>query len=176
MDQLTPILGLPEGDFFLSDWSPEWSRLFEEEKRRITDALGNMILDVQHVGSTSVPGLSAKPILDIAIGLANLSDAERCKGPLETLGYEHAHWAGIDDQYVFAKGVERTHLIHAVEFKGPLWANYLRFRDALRRSAKLRSEYEILKADLSQQFADRRAAYTERKGDFIRRVLAETIV
>src|SRR5213083_177842 len=115
-------LGLAKGIVVINPYDERWPVLFEAEAAQIRSVLGEMVLDVQHVGSTSVPGLSAKPILDIAIGLANLSDAERCKGPLETLGYEHAHWAGIDDQYVFAKGVERTHLIHAVEFKGPLWA------------------------------------------------------
>jgi GrpB-like predicted nucleotidyltransferase (UPF0157 family) len=169
-------LGLKKGIVIIKPYDERWPLLYDAEAAEIRAALAGIALDMQHVGSTSVPGLSAKPIIDIALGLASLDKAERCKGPLETLGYEYAYWAGIDDDHVFGKGVERTHLIHAVEFGGDLWTNYLKFRDALRGSIELSRQYEELKTGLSLRFAKDRAVYTDEKSKFIRRVLGDNIV
>ena len=165
-------LGLRHGLVVLKPYDPRWARLFEQEERLIRTGLGPLAVDVQHVGSTSVPGLAAKPILDIAVGVHHLGDALRCKVPLERLGYEHAPWAGLDENVVFGKGRPRTHLVHVVEYAGEGWRAYIQFRDALRGSPELRREYEALKQDLAARYPEARSAYTEAKGAFIQTVLA----
>ncbi len=171
MDRTTE-LGLVQGSVRLHDYTPRWAELYALEAQRIRVVLGTIMVDVQHVGSTAVPGLKAKPILDIAVGVPRLADALQCQAPLETLGYEYAHWAGIEHDYVFGKGIVRTHLIHVVEYDGPLWRNYLTFRDALQANPALVQQYEALKVELSQQFRENRGAYTAAKASFIHRVLA----
>ena len=165
-------LGLKRRTVIIRAYDERWPLLYDEEAAQIRAVLGEFALDVQHVGSTSVMGLAAKPILDIAVGVAALSDVERCKVPLAAIGYEYAYWAGVDDNHVFGKGIERTHLIHVVEFGSDIWKNYIKFRDALRANEELRRKYESLKTELAIRFAKNRAAYTDAKGEFIQRVLA----
>ena len=165
-------LGLVQGSVQLRDYTSRWAELYTHEAQRIRAVLGGLLVDVQHVGSTAIPGLKAKPILDIAVGIRRLEDALQCQAPLTTIGYEYAHWAGIEHNYVFGKGIARTHLIHVVEFDGVRWRNYLTFRNALRANADLRQEYELLKIGLAHQFPDNRGAYTSAKSRFIQDVIA----
>ncbi len=167
----TPALGLMQGSVRLDDYTPRWAELYASEAPRIRSALGSMAVDVQHVGSTAIPGLKAKPILDIAVGIRRLDEALDCQHPLETLGYEYAYWAGIEHDYVFGKGVARTHLLHVVEYTGPLWRNYLTFRNALRAHPELVQQYAALKIELSQQFGTDRGAYTAGKAGFIHDII-----
>jgi len=165
------ILGLEPHSNRLRPYTSRWPLLYEAEAQAIRRVLGALALDVQHVGSTSVPGLSAKPILDIAVAVARLQQYRDCIAPLVTLGYEHVSWAGIERDEVFGKGKSRTHLVHVVEFGSDIWLNYITFRDRLRSNAVLAQEYERLKFSLIQSYPDNRAAYTSAKHDFIRRVL-----
>lgn len=165
------ILGLARDSNRLRPYTHRWPELFEAEARAIRAALGALALDVQHVGSTSVPGLAAKPILDIAVAVARLDQYRECIGPLASLGYEHAYWAGIERNEVFGKGIDRTHLAHVVEFRSQEWNNYLKFRDRLRQSPELARTYEQLKRELSATHATSRADYTAAKQHFIRQVL-----
>ncbi len=171
MDNMIP-LGLEQGQVRLVAYTPQWAQLYALEESRIRAALAGLAQDVQHVGSTAIPGLKAKPILDIAVGIPRLDTALACQRPLALLGYEYAHWAGIEDDYVFGKGVARTHLVHVVEYGGPKWRAYLTFRDALRAHPDLVQQYEALKLRLSKQFGENRGAYTAAKAGFIHQVLA----
>ena len=165
-------LGLHHGTVALRDPTPRWSELYEEEAGRIRRALGDVALDVQHVGSTAVPGLRAKPILDIAVGVRRLDDAERYRAPLEALGYDYRPEAGVPNTVVFGRGTPRTHLVHVVAHDGPVWAGLVGFRDALRVDPELAQEYAALKEDLARKHPGDRAAYTEGKGSFVRAVVA----
>ena len=173
MKKGSPLPGVKRGVVVLCEPDPRWGELFEEEARQLRNVLGQLAIDIQHVGSTAVPGLAAKPILDIAVGIRRIEDALLCRVPLETLGYDYAEGAGIEQNYVFGKGIDRTHLIHVVEYGGDIWQNYLRFRDALRIDPELRCRYEILKRGLAMKHPEARALYTEAKGEFIRSVVED---
>lgn len=125
-----------------------------------------------HCGSTSVPGLPAKPILDILVGVPAPLDVAGLARALAPLAYDHAPWAGVPGHEVFGRGQPRTHLLHAVPAGGPAWTRMLRFRDALRADGPLAGEYAALKRALAARHPEDRAAYTEAKGAFIPRVLA----
>lgn len=154
---------------------------YEQERARLMQVLGGLpsVLDIQHIGSTSVPGLAAKPVLDIAVGVTSFEEAVSCIQPIETLGYEYRGEAGIPGRHFFIKnnpdepdpGLRRIVHLHIVEQDSAAWRNYLAFRDALRTDAQLARRYEDLKRELARQFAHDTEAYTSAKADFIRDVL-----
>ena len=168
------VLGLPLGTVRLREYTPLWAELFSLEAAELRATLGALALDVQHVGSTAVPGLVAKPILDIAVAIPAHAVVPRCATLLAGLGYQYAYWADLENDYTFEKGAERTHHVHLVEPQSRQWADYLRFRDALRANSRLAREYERTKLRLGATFCADRAAYTRAKADFIRHVLSFT--
>ena len=164
-------LGLPQGQVRLCEADPRWSALFAQERERLDAALRTFEAAVEHCGSTSIPGIPAKPILDLLVGVPAPFDIESIKAALAPLGYEHATWAGVPGHQVFGKGKPRTHLIHLVPLHGPAWDRMLRFRDRLREDPELAGEYGRLKRELAARYPDDRSAYTDAKADFIRRVI-----
>ena len=168
------VLGLPPGTVRLREYTPLWAELFRIEAAELRGALGALALDVQHVGSTAVPGLSAKPILDIAVAIAKHAVVPKCATMLASIGYQYAYWVDLENDHTFEKGVARTHHVHLVELESRQWSDYLRFRDALRTNARLAREYERTKMKLGAKFCSDRASYTRAKADFIRRVLSLT--
>lgn len=165
-----PPLGLERGLVRLVPHDPRWAGLYREEAARLRAALGDLLVDVQHYGSTSIPGIRAKPILDILAGVRRADDVLGRLPELEALGYEHAHWAGVPGHHVFGKGKPRTHLLHVVEHGGPDWRENLFFRDQLRARPELAAEYDALKRRLAQAHAADRPRYTAAKTDFIQRI------
>jgi GrpB-like predicted nucleotidyltransferase (UPF0157 family) len=164
--------GLERGIVRLAEYDANWPRLFEAEKRLIERALAPFAPRIEHVGSTSVPGLPSKPIIDVAIALDGLRDAEACVAPLALLGYEYKGENGVPGRLFFAKGApRRTHHIHMVEAGGTLWRDYLHFRNYLRENPPATREYAALKRRLAGEFPADREAYTKAKEPFIRRVL-----
>ena len=165
-------LGVARGRVELVGPTPAWAGLFDTEAERIAAAFRPFDASIEHCGSTSVPGLPAKPIIDILIGLPVPLDVAAVAGALAAIGYEHATWAGVPGHEVFGKGEPRTHLLHAVPREGEAWARMLAFRNALRSDPALAAEYAALKRDLAGRFPDDRSAYTEGKSSFVARVLA----
>jgi GrpB-like predicted nucleotidyltransferase (UPF0157 family) len=163
--------GVTRGRVVLADYTPRWARLFEEEAERLRAALGPLARGIEHYGSTSVPGLVAKPILDVLVGADAPDDPALFVAALAPLGYEHASWAGVPGHHVFGRGERRTHLVHVVRYGGEEWRAALRFRDALRADPALAAEYARLKRGLAERFPDDRASYTEAKTGFVRRVV-----
>jgi GrpB-like predicted nucleotidyltransferase (UPF0157 family) len=165
-----PELGLQHGEVVLAPWSPLWRRVYSREERRLRAALGGRLLDVQHVGSTAVHGLSAKPIIDIAILVRSLSAARRFLPLLADLGYIYKHNATHVDRLFLTNSREvESFYIHCFEARA--FARVVLFRDALRRSSALRRDYSALKRRLAMLFADDRSRYTAGKVAFIERVL-----
>jgi GrpB-like predicted nucleotidyltransferase (UPF0157 family) len=122
-----------------------------------------------------VPGLRAKPILDIYVGVRSLADWMECKAPLESLGYDYAAHAGVPNDFIFGRGrdsTERTHLVHVVEYDSAQWRNALIFRDALRADPRLAAEYAAVKQQAVEQIPVNRGRYTDFKAPFIAAVLA----
>lgn len=166
------VLGLDNNAVRLNDYTPLWADLYREEEERIMAVVGHLIVDLQHIGSTAIPGIRAKPILDMMAGVTQLEKALVCQAPLEAIGYDYIAQAGIANDYVFGKGVARTHYLHVVEYGGAKWTNHLRFRDRLRNDPELAQAYEKLKEELSQKFNDSRAKYHDAKSKFITEVVS----
>ncbi len=163
-------LGLKANLNLLVAYDLLWPAAFEDEKVRLAKALAPVAKGIEHYGSTAVPGLCAKPILDIMVGIVPLSEWERCKPALEALGYDYAEGAGVPGHYIFGRGrdrTERTHLLHIVEYQGESWRGGLAFRDTLRRDASLRESYAQEKERAVAAAPGNRAAYNLQKGSFI---------
>jgi GrpB-like predicted nucleotidyltransferase (UPF0157 family) len=163
-------LGLESGKVRLVASQKEWPVLFEREKQRLLPAIGGFILGIEHFGSTAIPGILAKPILDILVGLPDFAAGVRLIEPLQNLGYDYVGTEMVPDDHLFGLGVARTHLLHGVVHGGYHWTRNLRFRDRLRAEPALAADYEALKVDLSTRFADNRAQYTAAKKSFIDRI------
>jgi GrpB-like predicted nucleotidyltransferase (UPF0157 family) len=168
VDLIDPYgLGLEQEINRLADSSPLWPQAFAEEAARIRDALGEKALAIEHYGSTAVPGLRAKPIIDLQIGVADINHGLLFIEPMAKLGYDYAGDQGIREHHIFGKGRARTHLAHVVVYRGQQWLKGLRFRDRLRSDANLRAAYEALKLRLAADPANNRAAYTAGKTEFV---------
>ncbi|CAN7578748.1 GrpB family protein [Acidovorax sp. LjRoot66] len=156
------------------DYNPAWPALFDAERRLLQEALAPWLAGpVEHIGSTAVPGLPAKPIIDIMApvrSLAESADAIAAASALDYLYYpykpEQLHW------FCKPSPVHRTHHLHLVPLHSALWQQRLAFRDALRGSSTLTARYAALKRQLAVQYRHDREGYTEAKGPFIAQVLA----
>jgi GrpB-like predicted nucleotidyltransferase (UPF0157 family) len=165
--------GLAHGVVELAEWTPRWGELFVAEADRLRSALGDLAVAIEHYGSTSIPGLPAKPILDILVGGPDASDPAPYIVTLAHLGYDFAAHAGVPDHLVFGRGSARTHLVHVVRYGGSAWQQGLAFRDALRQDVALRDAYGALKLNLARQHGDDRSRYTAAKSAFVERVLSD---
>jgi GrpB-like predicted nucleotidyltransferase (UPF0157 family) len=169
-----PNIGLARGVVRLSQHRTEWLDLYEAEARRIRKCAGDLILDVQHVGSTAVPGLAAKPILDIAIAVPDREAIALVAEKLVGAGYKAYRDTGKSGGYLLARDIQPDvplcH-VHIVEINDPQWRNYIAFRDILRQENSVRQAYEDLKKRLAAQFREDRESYTAGKDAFIRDVL-----
>lgn len=163
--------GLPHGTVQLAEWSPRWTELFAEEAVRLRAALGDLAVAIEHYGSTSVPGLVAKPLLDILVGGPEAADPAPYIAALAPLGYDYAAQAGVPEHLVFGRGTARTHLVHVVRYGGRAWQRALAFRDALRADPALRDRYAALKRELADTHGVDRSRYTAGKSAFVERVL-----
>ena len=168
------MLGLQRGTVQVVAHSSEWAILFAAERQRLSDALGVLALDIQHIGSTSVPGLDAKPILDIGMAIDAERDVAACVPLLEGLGYTYRGDRGAEEGHFFDSGADekRTHYLHMLSSTSAGWRNYLTFRDALIADPESRDAYMRLKHELAALYAGDRGAYTAAKAAFIQRVLA----
>lgn len=166
------------------DYDPRWPRFFDEEKTNILRVIGPMVVAIEHIGSTAVPGLGAKPIIDIMAGVQHLSDATWCIQPLKTLGYEYVpeYEKFMPDRRYFRKGntpgMEHgsTHHVHMVEVGGDFWDRHLLFRDYLRGHPEEAQRYADLKKTLAARFSSDRESYTNAKTDYIQEIVARAKV
>ena len=168
-------IGLERAVVRLEAHNPEWARLYERERARLSAALGTHVLDLQHVGSTAIPGIVAKPILDIAAAVRSFEAAFVCIEPIVALGYAYYGENGIPRRHYFVRrdpvsGQAIIHL-HMNELGGPDWENQILFRDYLIAHPEAAAQYSALKRDLAAQYPHDREAYTEAKAPFIEHVL-----
>jgi len=155
-------------------YDSRWPLLFQEEGDRIGGAVLGLALAIEHVGSTAVPALCAKPIVDIMMGVRSLEDANHCIEPLGRIGYQYRpeSEASIPERRYFAgrpRGGVGYHL-HVVEYGGDFWERHLLFRDFLRQDSEAAEEYGRLKIKLAARFGTDREGYTEAKTTFVRSV------
>lgn len=170
-------IGLPRGTVILQEYNPEWPVLFTQEKELLRNAFGKRILAIEHIGSTAIPGMPAKPIIDINVAIESLDDIDDFIEQLPKLGYEYMPNRRFADRQFFPKGPPkcRTHHLNLVEIDSPTaWRNQLLFRNYLRDNADARNEYAQLKRELADSYADNREAYTESKSDFIQQIITQS--
>ena len=167
----TPPLGLNSGELRLSHYRDEWPLLYESEQKIIESAIGEHIEDIQHVGSTAIVDMPAKPILDIAIAVDEFEKATVCIAPLAALGYTFKGENGIPRRHYFTKGKPCTHHIHMVEETSDEWAKLILFRDCLRSDQCVAAAYARFKTSLADRLIGDRVAYQNAKADFIKKVL-----
>ncbi|MGH9224523.1 MAG: GrpB family protein [Acidimicrobiales bacterium] len=159
----------------LVDYDPGWPAAFERERAALAGALGPTALVIEHIGSTAVPGLVAKPTIDIAVGVHAIADLLPHRPALEGLGYE---WrAGFHADHLFLRkiaGDERTHHLHVIVWPSDEFEEWIAFRDLLRNEAQAAAEYAAVKRELAARHYNDRGAYVEAKSGTVRRLLATT--
>ncbi|HEY7885364.1 MAG TPA: GrpB family protein [Cellvibrionaceae bacterium] len=157
----------------LEEYSPSWSSKFDDEKGHLMAIAGHWCYGgIEHVGSTAVPGMVAKPVIDIMFGVKSLEESRPFIDVLVDNGYEYWPYKA-DVMHWFCKPSDafRTHHLHLVPFASPLWQERIIFRDILRSNERIASNYAQLKRELAALYKDEREIYTEKKWPFIQKVL-----
>jgi GrpB-like predicted nucleotidyltransferase (UPF0157 family) len=169
---MDPALGLQSGTVVVVPYDPRWRELFVEEVGRIRAGLGAIDLVLEHTGSTAIPGLAAKPILDMLAGYHASTALPDLIYALQEAGYQHRGPQGIPEREFFRRGDPRSYHLHLTRIGSAFWSDHLAFRDRLRADPALRDEYAALKTELAGRHPRDREAYIEGKTAFVRRVLA----
>ena len=158
----------------IEKYNPAWKLDFEHESKVLCVAIPESDLRIEHIGSTSIIELSAKPIIDIMIGLKDFTTANTHIPEIEMLGYEYVskYESIMPYRRFFTKENEgkRTHHIHMVEFDSEFWHRHLRFRDHLRNNKVKMSKYKELKINLEKRDWKDRNEYADAKTEFIRNI------
>jgi len=157
----------------LASYDARWPERFAAERERIRPVVAPYAAAIEHVGSTSVPGLDAKPVIDIAVGVRSVEESRAATAPLLGLGYAKGQdnfpdWRYFDRPAEAA--FESVH-VHVVPFGGRRWSHYLLFRDYLRAHTEAAARYAALKRTLAEEFGTDRLGYVEAKTDFVEEIL-----
>jgi len=160
---------IEQRDVELVPHNPDWSHQADEEARRILAGLNFPIIGIYHIGSTSVAGIKAKPILDFVIEVENLEDVIQTVSEFEALGYKNKGEFGIPGRQFFTRDTngDRTHHLHVFQKGHPDIERHIVFRDFLRANLYAAREYEKLKKKLAKRFPKQSGNYTAAKSDFI---------
>mgnify|MGYP001583376638 CR=1 FL=1 len=169
------MICLKRGTVKLVPHNPKWSELFDDEKQLLKNTFGDIIIAIEHIGSTAISGIPAKPIIDMNIGVESLEVARSMKEKFEKLGYEHRPFVPgktkdeLKWQELYVKGPEakRTHHVHVTVLGNNYWENDMLFRDFLRRNPGRAKLYAELKEKLAEKHANDRGSYTKSKENFI---------
>ena len=161
----------------ISNYDTQWPYLFSYIEHELREQLGALVLAIEHVGSTAVPGLAAKPIIDIEVVIASAYQFPTVKERLERFGYIHRGPCGVPDREVFRCVIDLPfHHLYVSEMDARPLNEHLRFRNALRQNPELASEYAALKRALADRYRHDRDAYTEAKTRFIRSAIQSSLV
>ena len=165
---------MAEAPIHLVPYDAAWPTLFEVEKAQLDPLLAPWRRGpIEHIGSTSVTDLVAKPVIDVMVGVTSLGESQPAIFALTDAGYQYFEYK-TDVMHWFCKpsSAFRTHHIHLIPYGSPLWLDRLAFRDLLRNDTTWRNDYLALKLDLASKFEHDREAYTDGKSLFIQRALA----
>ena len=164
-------LGLESGIVRLLEYDARWPALFTAEAQRIRRACAALPVTLEHIGSTSIPGMCAKPVLDILAGRPRDAPISDYVTALGHAGYVHRGERGIPGREFFRRGDPRAYHVHLVEEGGPLWREYLGFRDYLRTHHDAARRLAHVKRGLAAQFANDREAYINAKSPHVEEIL-----
>jgi GrpB-like predicted nucleotidyltransferase (UPF0157 family) len=168
---------MPDAPVHIVPYDPAWPAMFELERKTLALVLREWVVgSIEHVGSTAVLGLSAKPVIDIMVGVDSLPASRPALPVVRELGYQYAEYK-TDVMHWFCKPSfeVRTHHLHLVPYGAQLWRERLAFRDLLRTNPTVAAEYDALKRDLASHHRLGREAYTQAKSPFIARCLDAAI-
>lgn len=163
------MLGVSKNSVMLCPYSEEWHLLFEKEKTNLYNCTERCLIDIQHVGSTSIIGMPAKPIIDIVIAVKDLNEGFELVSDVEAIGYNFKGSLGKSKRFFFWKEEEgiNTHNLHIVEHGDKNWQNLILFRDFMNKHEDYRNKYINLKEELASKYKDDRGKYTEKKAESI---------
>jgi GrpB-like predicted nucleotidyltransferase (UPF0157 family) len=156
----------------VADYDPDWPLHFDEIAKPVREAVADLGAAVEHIGSTSVPGLAAKPVIDIDVVVASTDDVPAAIERLGSLGYAHQGDQGIKgrEAFMWPSGGQRRHLYVVVRGSQP-YLDHIEFRDHLRSHPEVVSDYAALKVQLAKHHGTDRLGYTDAKAEFITGVL-----
>jgi GrpB-like predicted nucleotidyltransferase (UPF0157 family) len=164
-------------DVALHPYDTSWPQAFEVERMRLLTLFPGQFVEIEHIGSTAVPGLGAKPVIDLLGGVRSINDAEQLASPLCQSGYatSAAFNESLSDRKWFMRWANghRTHHLHLVVHGGPIWHERLAFRNALQSRPELAARYVALKTQLATAHPNDREAYTMAKTEFVRAAVHE---
>lgn len=158
-------------DMKLSPYSQQWKNLYEKEAVRIKDILGDLAIDIQHIGSTAIPRMIAKPIIDIAAALSSLDNAKDLIKPLTTLGYNYDESVSSSERYFFRKGEPTQYHLSLTAPNVSFWRRQILFRDYLISHPSAAKEYQELKVKMIEIDPTGRGDYINAKDPFIKKIL-----
>ncbi len=174
MDEHESLIAAINEEVKLYEYNELWPKLYEAERQRLLSLLPGTFLDIQHIGSTSIRGMPAKPIIDILAGIDAMETAKAISAKLCSSGYTTSAEFNdsLSDRQWFMRWADghRTHHLHVVVYGSAAWVEHLRFRDSLRSSEKLATEYAQLKTRMAAIHAEDREAYTDAKSQFVNAV------
>ena len=167
-------LGLRRGSVAVEPHNSEWEVAAQQIISKLREILGDTAVDIQHIGSTSIKDICAKPIIDIVVGVRDFRDILGLNGVLEDNDFIF-RGQDVPDQYLYVCGDEntRTHHIHTVIYDSEAWNNYINLRDYLNCHKAEAQAYSKLKEKLARQYPDDRNRYTELKSGLIAEILAK---
>ncbi|MFC1494324.1 GrpB family protein [Thermodesulfobacteriota bacterium] len=155
----------------VEDYNLNWPFLYEKEKRDILTKLGSSALDIEHIGGTSLPGIAAKPIIDIIVRMDNLETARKSIPPIESINYKYLPEIEkvFTDRVFFWKGTKEIHTVHLIlmEKTSPAWDGLIAFREYLKKHPKDAKNYETLKRELAEKFSFDPISYANGKEEFV---------
>jgi GrpB-like predicted nucleotidyltransferase (UPF0157 family) len=157
------------------EYDPAWPDLFRAEAARLITGLEGTALDVQHIGSTAVPGLAAKPVVDIMIGVADMDDLAGLVERLGCLDYTHVPIDEGKERYLFFTGMPRRYHVHVVSQGSWTFWKHILFRDYLMDHPSAQEDYEALRFVLASKFVHDRSAYVQGKTGFIEMVVQQAV-
>lgn len=172
-------LGLKRGTVQLEPHDKQWEEVAVQTIKTLKSILGDDAIDIQHIGSTAIPAIKSKPIIDIAVGV---TDFDRIMSHNEQLQQEGIFYRGsdVEHQLLYVMGDmendTRTHHIHILKWNGTEWKNYIHFRDYLNANENVALQYQKLKEELESKYADDRGAYTRQKQNMINSILNRGII
>ncbi|MGP4041866.1 GrpB family protein [Gracilibacillus sp. D59] len=157
----------------ICNYNSKWTEQFATERDKIVEILGDKVVRIEHIGSTSIKGLAAKPIIDILLGVQHLDEVSDFVYPLKEIDYEYVPKPEFKDRRFFRKGEwgKGTSHLHICEYDSSQWIEKLLFRDYLRLHPEAAQEYEVLKKVLASEYKYDRHTYTKKKEPFIKTIL-----
>ncbi|WP_049928163.1 GrpB family protein [Halopiger goleimassiliensis] len=170
------MVGLERGTVELEPHQESWREKYDEEIARLQGIVGDAVLAFEHVGSTAVEGLPAKPVIDILAVVEELDEVDDLRPVLESHGYEYRQ-EDVDGRVFFARGprTNRTHYLSITERETQFYEETIAFRDYLRNNPEAAERYAAVKRRLAEKYPDDRAAYTAEKGDVIQDILERAL-